>query len=492
MAQEVVKNQVEKQGPGRRVSKPSKLTDFFVPTNMNPALYQMSMILHSMPDPDEIMAKGDLHYQDLANLERDGHISSCIQQRKSQTLSRRIRVEPGIGASGPDSEKAERLCKRMMSNWGQKTRDTIAMILDALLQGMQPFELNWFYDNEIGGLITERPIDTLQEWFRYTPDGELRFRPKPWTFDTKPIPPFKILMARNFPSMRNPYGKKLLSACYWPVTFKRAGFKFFAEYTERFGMPTLHVDGGSHGPAEVQDFVGELIRMARLGVIATRGGYKVTMDDMSTKYQTTNMYDSFMATCDKESAKALLGQTLTTDEGGSRAQGDIHKQILETLWKSDDEFVAGVLTDLFDMVTYVNFGAGVIGPVACVGEEMGNDRLERDCKLRDMLGVDFSDEYLSKNYGLRPGDFVRTLPLKASYAIDPSIDASQVGPSGTPVAGAEITLKPGFIPKGGSAGAPPAAAPPSRVAQGQGGARKSEASKTKQENRDSHRKRGDK
>ena len=44
-----------------------------------------AMALGRTPTPDEIMARGGLGYSDLVNLERDGHISSCIQQRKSAT-----------------------------------------------------------------------------------------------------------------------------------------------------------------------------------------------------------------------------------------------------------------------------------------------------------------------------------------------------------------------------------------------------------------------
>ena len=144
------------------------------------------------------------------------------------------------------------------------------------------------------------------------------------------------------------------------------------------------------------------------------------------------------------------------------------------------------------MVTYVNFGPNVQGPMARVGESMGLDRLDRDCKLRDMLGVDFTDEYLINNYGLRKGEFVRTLPLKASYAIDPSVEADQTSPSGTPVAGTSVHLKPGFQPAGGLGGEPPADAPPSRVSPKQGGSRKSEAAKTHAEARQNHRNRGEK
>lgn len=452
MAQETIEKQIG-DSVGRPKSKPSKAHDIFTPSKMDPTLYAMTFIRNCMPDPDEVFAKGGLTYSDLFNLERDAHVSSCVQQRKSATLAHRIRVEPGPGATGVHSEKAVLLCKRMLDLWGQNRRDTISHILTALFVGMQPFELNWFFDNEVGGLIVERPQDTLQEWFVYSPDGELRFKPSSTSFVTKPVPPFKVLMARHFPSMRNPYGKKLFSACYWPSTFKRGGLKFFAEYAERFGMPTVNIEGTSATSAvELHQFASEVIAMARQGVIATRGNFKVTLDDMKTKYQTTNLYDAFMNTMDMESSKGLLGQTLTTEAGGSRAQADIHKQILEVLWKSDDEFVGSVLTDLFDMVTYVNFGRDVIGPVARVGEAMGTDRIERDNKLRDFHGVDFTDEYICKNYDLQPGDFVRVDPLKASYAPEPD----------------------------------------TAVAPSNGGARKSEAAKTVSEARQNHRNRGSK
>lgn len=485
-------------GPGRPATKPNMMGDFFRPTRMNPALYMMTFILHALPDPDEIMAKGDLHYQDLANLIRDSHVLSCVQQRKSSTLAHLIRVEPRADSSGPMSEKALALCRRMLALWGQGTRDTISQILEAVLMGMQPFELNWFWDGAVegGGLICERPQDLLQEWFRYTPDGVLRYRPKPWVFTTEPVPAFKVLMARHMATLRNPYGVKVYSSCYWPTTFKRSGLKFFAEYVEKFGMPTFDIQAPEGASAEdLNKYAGELIRLARRGVVAHRGQYKVTMNDMGTKFQTTDAYDKFLAQMDRENAKAILGQTLTTDEGGSRAQGDIHKQILETLWKGDDTFVAQVLTDLFDIVTYVNFGPDVVGPQALVGEQMGTDRIERDSKLRDMLGVDFTDEYIMRNYDLKKGDFQRTTPLKASYAneVDPSLRPLEMTDSGAPAARTEYELRSDLIPPTGPSDRSGGSkrAPDSRVSPKDGGTRKSEAAKTKGEARDNHRKRGE-
>lgn len=444
---------VEEQIGGRRGRKASTAPmeqDLFVRSRMDWSSY-LSEFLQILPDPDEIWRKGSIGYPDLASLTRDSHASSCVDQRKSQPMSRMIRVQPAPGSEGPQSEKAHKVCQKMILDWGQGKPNLISNIMEAKLMGMQPFELNWIWDSEVGANVMRMPSDLLQEWFAYTPDGDLRYfkrnQAKP-----VPVPPFKVSMARHQPTMRNPYGRKLLSPCYWPVTFKRGGMRFFAEYAERFGMPTIHVQAPANtSQGSLTAFVNRLMGMLRKGIIATKGEYSVANLDMDSKYQTTHLYDSFMDAMDKETSKALLGQTLTTDEGGSRAQGDIHKQILETLWRGDDQFIASYLTDLFDLVTFVNFGPGVRGPVAVVGEQLGLDRLERDKVLRDFHGIEFKDEYLFRHYDLTRNDYTRVDPLKASYK-----DLPDSGKS----------------PK-------------------DGGSRKSEAAKSTKEARDNHRNRGE-
>lgn len=425
--------------------------DLFTRSRMDWSEY-LSEFLQVLPDPDEIWRKGLIGYSDLYALTRDSHASSCVDQRKSQPMSRMIRVQPAPGSDGGAmSEKALLACTKMVQDWGQGKPNMISNIMEAKLMGMQPFELNWIWDSTVGANVMRMPTDLLQEWFAYTPDGELRTF-KRGSATPVLVPPFKVSMARHQPMTRNPYGRKLLSPCYWPVTFKRGGMRFFAEYAERFGMPTVHVQAPANtAQGSLTSFVNKLMGMMRKGIIATKGEYQVSNLDMDSKYQTTHLYDSFMDAMDKETSKALLGQTLTTDEGGSRAQGDIHKQILETLWKGDDQFTASYLTDLFDLVTYVNWGPDVRGPVAVVGEQLGLDRLERDKVLRDFHGIEFTDEYLFRHYDLGKADYNRVDPLKASYK-----DLPESGTS----------------PKAG-------------------GSRKSEAAKTKGEARDNHRNRGE-
>lgn len=440
--------------PGRKPSSAPMSQDVFAPSRRTSPMEFVSSILNTLPDPDEIFRAGGLGYSDYYALERDSHATSCITQRSSQTLSHAVRVELGSYAQlagGAQAEKARTACERMILQWGKKgVYNFIQQCIYAKFMGMQPFELNWYMDGETGWNLLETPQDLLQEWFVYTPDGELRILPNDFAMKAKPVPAFKVYNARNKPTLRNPYGSKLLSPCYWPITFKRGGLRFFAEYVERFGMPMMQVQTTEQGQKGLDSFLRKMQLMMRRGVVVSNGKYSVSALDMETKYPTTHMHDAFMDAMDKETSKALLGQTLTTDEGGSRAQGDIHKQILEMIWKTDSQFVATVFGDLFELVTFVNTGSTNSAPQAVVGEEMGLDRMERDKMLRDFHGIEFSDEYFARNYSLKQGDFKRVDPLKASYK-----DLPESGTS----------------PK-------------------DGGSRKSEAAKTDKTKRENHRERG--
>ena len=411
------------RGPGRPSSAVPKSRNLYLPSTIT-SLF--TMFRDQLPDPDEVWAAGGLSYTDYYALLRDGHASSCLDQRMSQTLSHQIRVQPGEGAEGPLAERALACCRATLRNWGFQGREQfLTQVLYARFMGMMPFELNWYWDPDVEANLIDVPMDLMQEWFVYTPDGELRLRRSMASYQTEAPPPFKVFMARNQPSLRNPYGRKLLSPCYWPITFKRGGMRFFAEYAERFGMPTIQIKAATGTKdAKLQAYANRVIRMMRKGVLVSTGEFTAEHLDMESKYQTTHLYDSYMDAMDKETSKALLGQTLTTDEGGSRAQGDIHKQILETLWRADDKFIAQEISALFEMIVYVNFGPRVISPVAVVGEQLGTERLERDKVLRDYHGIEFTPEYMQRNYDLAPGDYVRVDPLKASYKDLPESNTS--------------------------------------------------------------------
>ncbi|EKD68586.1 MAG: hypothetical protein ACD_47C00537G0001, partial [uncultured bacterium] len=76
------------------------------------------------------------------------------------------------------------------------------------------------------------------EWFYFSQQNELLFRSKA-NITGEAIPPKKFLLPVHQWSYNNPYGMALLSSCFWPVTFKKGGLKFWVMFTEKYGMPFI-------------------------------------------------------------------------------------------------------------------------------------------------------------------------------------------------------------------------------------------------------------
>ena len=78
----------QKGRPGRKSSTAPMEQSIYVPSRMDQLLSHVQLL----PDPDDVWRKGLLSYRDLYSLTRDAHASSCLDQRKSQPMSRAIRT----------------------------------------------------------------------------------------------------------------------------------------------------------------------------------------------------------------------------------------------------------------------------------------------------------------------------------------------------------------------------------------------------------------
>ena len=61
---------------------------------------------------------------------------------------------------------------------------------------------------------------------------------------------------------------------------------------------------------------------------------------------------------DKQISKLVLGQTMTTDDGSSRAQGEVHEEVRQDITAADSIAIADTLNSSL-VVPYVNFNFGV-------------------------------------------------------------------------------------------------------------------------------------
>jgi phage gp29-like protein len=361
-----------------------------------------------LPDPDPVLRKlddGGVHV--LQELLADGHLISVVQSRKLGTLKKEFRFEPGSLKGEEPSAAAVKLRDDLVADLEQiDLYNLVSNILDASLYGMTPVEIMW--DSADSRLRIADLIGKPVRWFAFDTDNQPRFRSadNPWFGEELPFG--KFAFARHFPTYDNPYGLRLLSRCFWPVAFKKGGIKFWVTLAEKYGMPFLlgkYRQGAP--PSEQQDMLGKLAAMVRDAcAVIPQGG---TVEILENKGgAAADIHDRLKSAMDAEMSKVIMGQTLTAEvsaQGGSRAQGQVHEDILEDFRDGDQKLVKTSMEDIAWLYGQIN-APGVPTPAFkwFEEEEPQKEFADRDKILKE-TGVRFRKSYYVRRYGLQEDDF---------------------------------------------------------------------------------------
>ena len=126
------------------------------------------------------------------------------------------------------------------------------------------------------------------------------------------------------------------------VIYKRGGFGDWAQFVEIFGMPFLI--GKYNGfDTNARDRLFEALQ-----TIGSNTKAAIPAEaDIEVRENKSNgsaeLYREFRGACNEEILIAVLGNTMTTVDGASRAQGEVHKQTEENVHQSDRRFVQRIL-----------------------------------------------------------------------------------------------------------------------------------------------------
>jgi hypothetical protein len=132
----------------------------------------------------------------------------------------------------------------------------------------------------------------------------------------------------------------LLNKCCTMALYKKNVSGAWADFTEIFGMPFRAITTEAQG--EDLEELNDLLR--EMG----QNSYGVFPDDVKIEFiaaPTANerLYDTFIERANSELSKAILGQTMTTDNGSSKAQGEVHERVAASYTKADSDFLAGLI-----------------------------------------------------------------------------------------------------------------------------------------------------
>ena len=367
--------------------------------------YEWGNIWGYLPDPDIILLKANADSTVLPKTLSDPHVLSCYQSRKAGVINSEWKLVYPKG-----SEKTSKYFDDLMGSL--PIYEIIAQFLDAPFFGFSVNEIIWTTRDGkwAPAAIEQKP----NEWFVWDKQNRLRYLSKKQELEGELLPDFKFLVPRHFPTFQNPYGIRILSRCIWPITFKKGGYKYWAKFMERFGIPST--------VGKVPPGTDEATRAALIATLEAmvQSAVAVINDDQTIEIVETKgkqdggggIFGGMVDSCNAEMSKAILGQTLSTEIGskGAYAASQSHLAVRQELCMMDKKLVAGAFNRLFKWCAALNFNADAAPYLQFIeDDEAREEHSRRDTQLFNQ-GVRFKPEYYERTYNLRPGEFTIEKP----------------------------------------------------------------------------------
>jgi phage gp29-like protein len=290
--------------------------------------------------------------------DRDAHQLGVLAVRKRAVANLPWHLEPATD-SPRDREIAE-WCERVVREIdGLET--AFLDLLDAVYKGYAISELTWGVREGRHVLlgIEYRP----QRWFKPDPDDPMRWRllDNADAMDGVPLQADGYVIHTSRARSGWPVQAALGRVLVWLYLFKSYALKDWVAYVEMFGSP-LRVGKFPVG-SKKPDIDALYTALVQLGVDAAA----VIPADMAVEFVVDggprtggDTFEKLLSWVDKAESKAILGQTLTTEEGssGTQALGTVHNEVRLDIVVADAKQLASSLTRyVLEPLCRWNFGA---------------------------------------------------------------------------------------------------------------------------------------
>ena len=343
---------------------------------------------------DDILALkggGDLKlYETVA---QDDQVKSCVQQRISAVISRDWGVEPG-----DDSKPAQQAAEFIEAELKNLQWDRInEKMLWGAFYGYSVGEIMWRRGDKIG-------ID----------DIKVRNRRR-FNFGTDLLPKLITIedpLGEDLPDQKfwhfccggdnddDPYGRGLAHWLYWPTFFKRADMRWWVTFLEKYAQPTRL---GKYSPGASETDKDTLWQA--MDAFGTNGKMMIPEGTMIELLEAARAggadYQGMLDICNAAISKIVLSQTMTTDNGSSQSQANVHQDVKDDIVKADADLICSSfnqgpikwLTDWnFPGVAYPRVWRQMDAAVDLTAEA------DRDTKLQ-ALGISLKPESIAAKYG---------------------------------------------------------------------------------------------
>ena len=356
-----------------------------------------------LPNPDPVLRATGNALPVYRGMLYDAHIGGLARRRRAAVKALDWKLETGKAKA-----KAVKLVQDSLARLDMPA--IVGGLWEAALFGYACAEVMWEKreSHVLPRAVTAKP----QEWFRFDSEGTLLFMAI-GSANGVPVPPRKLLLARQDATLKNPYGIADLARCFWPYTFKKGGFQFWLKFVEKYGSPKLVGKFDRNTPEKEQEDLLALLEACvqdAVMVIPNDNSVEVLGQDSASLSGAAENYQAFLRFCRSEISIALLGQDQTTEADANRASATAGLEVTGDIRDADAVMVQRSVQELVNWIVAYNVGPDADAPEfilyeqadAAAEAEADTKKAARDRAVAELRPY-YTDDYLEKTYNLPPG-----------------------------------------------------------------------------------------
>ncbi len=191
----------------------------------------------------------------------------------------------------------------------------------------------------------------------------------------------------------------LLHNCSRYTIFKKYAINHWSRYQDIFGIPPRTAKTSSRDEAVWDKLEQQLKNMGHsMSAVLPEGtDFQVHSDSTADPY---NVFLQAAKFADEQNSKIILGQTMTTDNGSSKSQSEVHERKEDNFTKADMRLVEHVINDRI-MPFLINWGYPLEGKAFRFDRSsklpIAKNQLEIDTWISQ--NFDIEEEYVTETYG---------------------------------------------------------------------------------------------
>lgn len=321
----------------------------------------LGSFLGFMPNPDDIVTGTAESYSTYRRMRADPRIKSLLNKIKTISLNFPYCLKQGENC--PDEVYRFISGIPLFSGLYKKQK----RMLSALDYGFSVSEVIWQDPAQNGGkwipgnIITRKP-----ERFTFGTDWKLYLNS--FGMQKELNQHYKWLIYQHEPDDENPYGTSVLRCVYWAWMFKRAGFEFWLQATEKFSVKSIIAlfKSETGDDAELQRRAGSIAEM----LLGVESGSATAVANVEKIHELSmngalNEFSALIEACDLQISYGLTGQSVATSKtsGGSLALGEVQADLFYEDCKGIAAELERTVQKLIDWTVELNFGPGVQPPL---------------------------------------------------------------------------------------------------------------------------------